>query len=79
MNKYIRTIGNITITGLTYAIGYTHGWNALYNLRFKDVPKIDTRQGYSTSPHQSSDPHDADLALQQQFPLSFSTPIQNAV
>ena len=26
-------------------------------LRFKDVPKIDTRQGYSSSPHQSIDPH----------------------
>ena len=36
-------------------------------LRFKDVPKIDTRQGYSSSPHQSIDPHDTDLALQPQF------------
>ena len=38
-----------------------------YDLSFKDVPKIDTRQGYSSSPHQSIDPHDTDLALQPQF------------
>ena len=51
-------------------------------LRFKDVPKIDTRQGYSSSPHQSIDPHDIDLALQPQFsavPMYLPCPLRTPI